>query len=122
MSSEKTWDSLKCDDVIILFVLNDPVDVAQSKLLKDIAQGNSLDTYRNLTYKTIMCLKYAKCHCKNAKYVLKVDDDLFVNVPQMISFLENDLEPLHPIIENFLMCSVLSFSKVVNQTITLRKY
>ncbi|XP_030756294.1 lactosylceramide 1,3-N-acetyl-beta-D-glucosaminyltransferase A-like [Sitophilus oryzae] len=114
----ETWGSLKRDDVKVMFVLNDPGDESvQSKLLieneefEDIVQGSLMDTYRNLTYKTIMCLKYATYHCKNAKYVLKVDDDVFVNVPQMISFLENDLEPLHP--ENFLMCSVLSSSKVV---------
>ncbi|KAF5285521.1 hypothetical protein FQR65_LT13218 [Abscondita terminalis] len=57
---------------------------------KDIIQGSFLDTYRNLSYKHAMTLKYVTYHCSQTKYVLKVDDDIFVNVPTILDFLKKD--------------------------------
>ena len=38
------------------------------------------DTYHNLTLKTIMGLKWMSIFCPQAQYVLKTDDDIYVNV------------------------------------------
>ncbi len=46
--------------------------------------------YRNLTYKHIMGLKWVSTHCSNAHTVVKVDDDTFVNIFQLTTFLKND--------------------------------
>ena len=39
------------------------------------------DTYRNLTLKTVMGLKWSAIFCPQARHVMKTDDDIFVNVP-----------------------------------------
>ncbi|XP_056632165.1 beta-1,3-galactosyltransferase 5 [Diorhabda sublineata] len=65
----------------------------ENQLHKDFAQGSFIDTYRNLTYKHVMSLKYFIYHCPQAKYVLKTDDDVFVNMPTMKNFLRYDLSP-----------------------------
>ncbi|XP_026317300.1 uncharacterized protein LOC113228249 [Hyposmocoma kahamanoa] len=56
---------------------------------KDIVQGNFIDTYKNLTYKHVMGLQWATQHCSNVKFVLKIDDDIFVNVEELKVLLNN---------------------------------
>ncbi|XP_060582379.1 beta-1,3-galactosyltransferase 1-like [Ruditapes philippinarum] len=46
----------------------------------DILQGDFLDTYANLTLKGIMGLKWLSENCKNAKILIKADDDIVINV------------------------------------------
>ncbi|XP_001366179.1 beta-1,3-galactosyltransferase 2-like [Monodelphis domestica] len=45
----------------------------------DLLQVGFLDTYRNLTLKVLMGLEWMAQHCPSAKYVLKVDSDVFLN-------------------------------------------
>jgi len=45
----------------------------------DIVQEDFLDTYRNLTYKGVAALRWVSRYCSRARYVLKTDDDIFVN-------------------------------------------
>lgn len=59
----------------------------------DIVQGNFVDAYRNLTYKHVMALKWASYFCPEAKYVLKTDDDVFVNTPYLLEYLTHELSP-----------------------------
>ncbi|BFY97775.1 hypothetical protein BsWGS_00814 [Bradybaena similaris] len=47
---------------------------------RDIIQGRFTDHYHNLTYKTIMGYRWAYLYCKNVKLVLKMDDDVFLDV------------------------------------------
>lgn len=72
-----------------VFLLGQPEDSGNSfdmtqKLQKekerynDILQGSYTDTYRNLTLKVMHGLSWAT-HCCPAKFVLKTDDDCFVN-------------------------------------------
>ncbi|XP_063910686.1 beta-1,3-galactosyltransferase 5 isoform X1 [Zophobas morio] len=65
----------------------------ESEEFGDLIQGSFLDAYRNMTYKHVMVFKYAIYHCPQAKYILKTDDDVFVNMPLMINFLTSDLSP-----------------------------
>ena len=41
------------------------------------------DSYHNLTLKTVMGLKWVKDHCSQARFVMKTDDDIFVNLPKL---------------------------------------
>ncbi|XP_071088703.1 beta-1,3-galactosyltransferase 5-like [Haliotis cracherodii] len=55
---------------------------------KDMLMEDFRDSYTNLTYKTIMGLKWASLFCDSAKYVLKTDDDMWINVPEMIRLVK----------------------------------
>ena len=55
---------------------------------QDIVQEDFLDTYHNLTYKGVAGLKYLKQHCYKAKFVLKTDDDIFVNMFTLLKHLD----------------------------------
>ncbi|CAH2009417.1 unnamed protein product [Acanthoscelides obtectus] len=65
----------------------------ENRKYNDLVQGAFLDTYRNITYKHVMALKYAIYHCPQARYILKTDDDVFVNMPAMNNFLRYELSP-----------------------------
>lgn len=77
----------------------------------DLIQGSFLDTYRNLTYKHITCLKYAIYHCPQAKYILKCDDDIFVNMPLLKNFLNFDLSPFG--VSNAILCPLKHLAPVL---------
>lgn len=64
----------------------------------DIIQGNFFDSYRNLTYKHVMCLKWFKDNCPGVKYMVKLDDDVYTNVPAVYEFLQRNKPD-----QNFLM-------------------
>ncbi|XP_022254990.1 beta-1,3-galactosyltransferase 5-like [Limulus polyphemus] len=83
----ETWGKdLKDKGAKLGFVLGFPtVDSLQRKLLqensvhKDLIQGNFLDTYFNLSIKTLALLRWASLFCSKVKFVLKSDDDMFIN-------------------------------------------
>jgi hypothetical protein len=53
----------------------------------DIIQEDFTESYRNLTLKSIMALKWTSIFCPGASYLMKVDDDVFVNTPYILDFL-----------------------------------
>ncbi|XP_071941325.1 beta-1,3-galactosyltransferase 1-like [Antedon mediterranea] len=59
---------------------------------KDILMEDFIDTYVNLTLKTIMGMKWASMFCPSAKYVMKTDDDMFVHYGNIIKYLSTDPE------------------------------
>ncbi|XP_055296583.1 beta-1,3-galactosyltransferase 5-like [Sitodiplosis mosellana] len=56
----------------------------------DIIQGNFMDSYRNMTFKHIMALKWFSENCPHVKYLLKLDDDVFPNIPAIDQYLMSD--------------------------------
>lgn len=63
-------------------------DLARESVAQgDILQAAFRDSYRNLTLKTLSGLSWADKHCPMARYILKTDDDVFVNVPELVSEL-----------------------------------
>ena len=61
----------------------------ESRTFSDIIQGDFVDSYNNLTYKTIMGFRWASTRCSAAKAVMKTDDDSFVNVPNALNIVRN---------------------------------
>ncbi|XP_017151020.1 beta-1,3-galactosyltransferase 5-like [Drosophila miranda] len=55
----------------------------------DLLQGNFMDTYSNITYKHLMALQWFNYHCNRAQFLLKVDDDIFVNTPTLLENLRD---------------------------------
>lgn len=70
----------------------------QNKLLdendeyQDLIQGNFMDTYRNLTYKHVMSLKWFKDYCPNAKFLFRTDDDALISIQSVYGFMEMELK------------------------------
>ncbi|GFS04957.1 beta-1,3-galactosyltransferase 1-like [Elysia marginata] len=46
----------------------------------DIVQAKFEDTFRNLTFKAVTFMTWFNAHCAQAQYVVKVDDDMFVDM------------------------------------------
>ena len=46
----------------------------------DIVQGNFLDSYKNLTYKTVMGHLWVSRFCRQAEFVMKADDDIYLDL------------------------------------------
>lgn len=90
----QTWS--KFDSLKTVFLLgrslNKSVNILveeESKIYMDLVQQDFIDSYFNLTLKTIMGLKWISQFCPNVKYVLKIDDDVVVNTPVLISYLKS---------------------------------
>ena len=63
--------------------------MTESQITDDIVVENFLDTYSNLTLKSIFMLKWLNDRCSNARFVLKVDDDVFVNPENLMKTLQS---------------------------------
>ena len=59
----------------------------------DIIQENYIESYWNLTRKTIGQIKWKKDFCNEAKYIAHLDDDVFVDVPNVLAQLRADTRP-----------------------------
>ncbi|CAK6969345.1 beta-1%2C3-galactosyltransferase 2-like [Scomber scombrus] len=59
----------------------------ESQKHHDILQSDFLDSYRNLTIKTMVMFEWLSNHCPNTSYAMKVDSDMFLNVHNLVSML-----------------------------------
>lgn len=60
---------------------------------------NFIDSYYNLTLKSIVLLKWVKLNCFTARYIMKVDDDVYLNVDNLFTLLKSE----HSTPKNFLL-------------------
>ncbi|XP_069119851.1 beta-1,3-galactosyltransferase 1-like [Argopecten irradians] len=65
----------------------------ESKAYHDIIQEDFKDSYRNLSLKSVGALKWMKDYCGMAKFGLKIDDDIFVNIPNLMDVLSKVTHP-----------------------------
>lgn len=78
-----------------VFLIGETSDRAQKAAVRlearkkgDILLGNYSDTYRNLTYKVVSGFHWTVFECK-PKFILKTDDDCFVNVNVLTDILSD---------------------------------
>ncbi|XP_054708550.1 beta-1,3-galactosyltransferase 5-like [Uloborus diversus] len=98
----ETWGGYaKERGAIVVFFLGFPKNekyysriIDENIKFNDIIQATFLDTYRNLTLKTISVLNWVKESCSLVKYVLKVDDDMFINVENFLNITEERNETM----------------------------
>lgn len=91
-------------DVRLGFIMGRPESLSEEQTVVreamkhgDIIQEDFSDTYKNLTLKTVMLLKWAHTLCPVARFVMKSDDDMFINVPNLLKYirsLKNDRRQL----------------------------
>lgn len=60
----------------------------EAALHKDILQWDYRETFFNLTLKEVLFLEWFSHNCSHAQYILKGDDDVFINTFRIIEFLE----------------------------------
>ncbi|KAL9973898.1 hypothetical protein ACROYT_G020405 [Oculina patagonica] len=65
---------------------------AEGRMYNDFIRGTHRDNYRNLTLKTEMGLEWAAKYC-DFQFLLKADDDVFVNPYRLIDYLSNTDTP-----------------------------
>lgn len=67
---------------------------AESQRYHDILQQDFLDSYKNLTIKTLMGMNWVAAHCPQASYVMKTDSDMFVNTEYLVyKLLRPEIKP-----------------------------
>jgi hypothetical protein len=81
-------------DVRVAFVVGSSDDTKidrkvadESLLYGDVIQFSFVDSYNNLTSKVLSMLQWASKYCGATKFLLKTDDDMFINVPVLLNFL-----------------------------------
>ena len=77
-----------------VFILGETSDIAlfqnlikEAEEYNDIVIANFQDTNRNLTLKTIAGFHWANKHCAHVQFVMKTDDDVYVNIPGLLDVL-----------------------------------
>jgi len=92
----ETWSTrILFPDLRIVFMIGKSLDKNlmkaieyENEIYQDIVQEDFIDSYKNLTYKGIMALKWISIYCSQTKYILKVDDDIVVNTFTLIKHLK----------------------------------
>lgn len=98
----ETWarDQVDMDDVKVVFMLGNSFNdtkqqdvINESEQYGDIVQESFLDTYANLTVKSLMLLKWFTTSCKDVSYVMKTDDDMYINIQQLYELVARNTVP-----------------------------
>lgn len=100
----KTWGQyglIPGVNILHLFVIGQPAQSEpvlqeqlerESKEYGDIIQMNFVDSYRNLTIKTMMIMNWISTYCQGAWYTMKIDADVFLNVRYLVDYLHEQGE------------------------------
>ncbi|XP_041347572.1 beta-1,3-galactosyltransferase 1-like [Gigantopelta aegis] len=92
----QTWGKWKYlnKTILVVFIMGQVADIGvmaslriESGIHGDIVQEDFVDSYYNLTYKAIAGLKWVSTFCRQAVYVLKTDDDIFVNFYVLMRYI-----------------------------------
>lgn len=110
----KTWGNeaaVPGVDIVRLFLLGIKTQDANEDVLReseqyhDIIQQDFLDTYNNLTLKTLMGMRWVASYCNGTRFAMKTDSDVFVNTVHLIEKL---LRPLPPSTQNYFTGCLMS--------------
>ena len=55
----------------------------ESDLHGDLAISGNVDTYQNLTLKTLSAFRWMQTFCPGADFILKIDDDMFIQTQRL---------------------------------------
>ena len=91
MSLERRWKTVFLIGQAKERNRNDYLD-AEAMIYRDVIRGSHNDDYYNLTLKTQMGIEWAARYC-DFKFLLKVDDDVFVSPRNLIAYLKRPDTP-----------------------------
>ncbi|UXI16608.1 hypothetical protein NH340_JMT02552 [Sarcoptes scabiei] len=91
------------------------IDREQSRY-RDLIQADFSDTYGNLTYKHLLSLRWAVQFCSEGKYILKIDDDAFLDPFALAKSLNKIFQSTSNAYRNLIGCSLFP-----NNTMPKRK-
>lgn len=63
--------------------------IHEDHLHGDLIQQDFLDSFHNLTLKLIMQFHWMHNHCAHAHFLMTADDDIFVHMPNLVSYLQD---------------------------------
>lgn len=65
----------------------------EHKNFGDVLQASFIDSYANLTIKSLFMLKWFSQFCtKHTQYLMKVDDDMYINIPEVYSLVRENVQ------------------------------
>ena len=67
----------------------------ESRRHGDLVQGDFLDTYHNLSYKATMGNLWVAEFCSQAQFVVKTDDDMYVDLYEVHTLTRRYLNTSH---------------------------
>ncbi|KAG7222543.1 hypothetical protein INR49_031658 [Caranx melampygus] len=70
---------------------------------KDLIQSNFMDTYLNLTIKTMVIMDWLATRCPTASYAMKIDSDMFLNIDNLVIMLKKPGIPKQNYLTGMLM-------------------
>ncbi|XP_037079657.1 beta-1,3-galactosyltransferase 5-like [Pollicipes pollicipes] len=113
----RTWGSVRDVDgaaVRVVFVVGRATGAgaealqadldAEARRHGDLVQADFVDTYRNLTVKHLVSLRWMLTHCGQARFIVKADDDAYLDVFQLVRFMRRTHGDAAP---GALVCNVL---------------
>ena len=88
----QSWGDVIEENVAISFLVGISKDettqervIQESAKYKDLIVNNITDTYENLSLKTLSAFNWMTSFCEKSKFLLKVDDDMFVQVDKILT-------------------------------------
>lgn len=112
----QTWGNksvVQGEEVLTLFMLGlssrDNHEQTQKMLEEenlqhhDLIQSDFLDTYLNLTIKTMVIMDWLATRCPAAAYAMKVDSDMFLNIDNLVIMLQKPEIPKQGYLTGYLM-------------------
>jgi len=114
----QTWGTYaESENVKLLFFVGDNQDentqeslMEESEVNHDIIQENYIESYWNLTRKTVGQMKWKKEFCNSTPYIAHLDDDVFIDVPAVLEQLRKDKR------ESWVSCMVKMGTAPVRRT------
>nr|XP_019956836.1 PREDICTED: beta-1,3-galactosyltransferase 2-like [Paralichthys olivaceus] len=87
-AKETTWQGRVVSYYFLLGLSGEGSKLLQeSQQHHDILQSDFIDSYNNLTIKTMVMFEWLSSHCPNTSYAMKVDSDMFLNVHNLVNML-----------------------------------
>ncbi len=75
----------------------------ESRQHSDLLQSNFVDSYFNLTIKTMVIMDWLATRCFQADFAMKVDSDMYINLENLMSLLLSPNTPRQNYITGYLM-------------------